>query len=116
MKSMTAREARERMGQPDKKAMKLAKSQFKEIKKEALKTIKIKLAEEKTEIDIKVEYPIFIFKEPEYSREVYKKELIRLVESFFTSRGYSVYFQILKSPCWGDRWSNLFISWKTKSK
>ena len=44
---MTAQEAREKMGQIDKTAVKLARKEFKNSKKEILNEIKIGIAEKK---------------------------------------------------------------------
>lgn len=112
MRFMTAREARERMGEVDKTAVKIARKQFKEKKSVILRTIEIGLAEKKTEVKIGIWYPTFIFEEPKYSYEVYKEEFMNAVSSFLISRGYSLYFKMCKPPYLGDHWSDLHISWK----
>jgi len=108
MKFMTAREARERMGQPDKYSVDLAKKQFKEVKPKIFREIEIGVAEGKVEIEIDVLYPASFAK---YSLKNYKEKFISLVNDLFPSLGYSVYFKKLPEETTCSHWGELYISW-----
>lgn len=114
MKFMTAQEAREKMGQIDKTAVKLARKAFKNSKKEILNEIKIGTAEKKTEIKVNMYYPFFFFEEPKYSRKNYEEEFKNLMIGFLTSQGYSVRFRCDWSSAYPRYWGILYISWKNE--
>lgn len=117
MKCITAREARERMGQPDKTAIKFAKREFKKEKKKILKNIEIGVSEKKECIYSNAYYPSLFFEEPRFSRVIYEEEYKRLMRDFFTTLGYSVRFRCDWSSACLYYWGVFYISWKeAKSK
>lgn len=111
MKFMTAREAREKMGQPDKFSVELARKQYKEAKPKIFREIEIGVAEGKTEIEIDVSYSSSWSR---YSFKSYKEEFIRLVNDLLPSLGYSVYFKVLPEETTHDHWGELYICWNNE--
>lgn len=111
MKFMTAREAREKMGQPDEFSVKLAKKHFKEAKPKIFRAIEIGVAEGKTEIEIDVQYPLSF---SEYSHENYKRKFISLANDLLSSLGHSVYFKEIPDELTLDHWGELYISWNNE--